>query len=179
MFRGGKRQLPSDTPMVMSRDPRVDSSEALAAVNDGAADCRPFLVDSSNGAAIDTEGEVVFLEGAKQCAILELLLDVGVNVAGGQAGGGKVESCVTGVWWRDEGNVESIDKAFEELWAVKVGPEGFFPCRYVEGRIGKWDSDTVHVCRSAGEKAGTVDPLDVPGLVVRAGSEGKLVALAG
>ena len=163
----------------MSRDPRVDSSEALAAVNDGAADCRPFLVDSSNGATIDTEGEVVFFEGAKQGAILELLLDVGVNVAGGQAGGGEVESCVTGVWWRDEGNIEPIDEAFEELWAVKVGPEGFIPCRYVEGRIGKWDLDTVHVCRSAGEKAGAVDPLDVPGLVVRAGSEGKLVTLAG
>ena len=179
MFRGGERQFPSDTPVVMGRDPGVDSSETLATVNDGAADRRPFLVDSSNGAAIDSEGEIVLLEGAEQRAILELLLDVGVNVAGGQAGGGKVEGCVTGIWRRDEGDIEAKDETFEKLRAIKVGAEGFFPCRYVEGRPGKWNLDTVHVCRVAGEKAGAMDPLDVPGLVVGAGSEGELVTRAG
>ena len=120
----------------MGRDPGVDSSETLATVNDGAADRGPFLVHSSNGAAVDTEGEISFIEGAEQRAILELLLDVGVNITGGQAGGGKVEGCVTGVWRRDEGDVEAKDETFEKLRAIKVGTEGFLPCRYVEGWIG-------------------------------------------
>ena len=120
--------------MVMSRDPAVDPSEALAAVNDSTAGGGSLLVDCSDGAAEHLEREVGFIEGAEQRTVLEFLQDVGVNITGGQAGRGKVEGCVSGIWARREGNVPAVGKVFEELWAVEVGAKETLPSRYVEGR---------------------------------------------
>ena len=69
------------------------------------------------------------------------------------------------IWWGNEGNIPAKNKTFEKLRAIKVRTENFPPSRYVERWFRKGNLDTVHVCRVAGEETGTVDPLDVPGLV--------------
>ena len=121
--------------MVVSRYPAIDPGEALAAVDDGAADGGPLLVDSSDGAAEHLEGEVGLVEGAEQRTVLELLLDVGVDVTGGQAGRRQIEGGMPGIWWRGEGNVPAKRKVLEKLWAIEVRAEAALPSRYVEGRF--------------------------------------------
>ena len=105
----------------MSGDPGVNPGEALATVNDGAAYSGPLLVNGPDGAAEHGEGEVGFVERAEQRTVLELLLDVGVDITGGQTGGGEVEGGVPGVWWRNEGNIPPKREVFEKFGTVKVG----------------------------------------------------------
>ena len=132
VFRSGKGELPGDSTMVVGGDPAIDAGETLAAVDDGTTDGGSFFFHGPNGATEDLEGEVGFIEGAEQRTILELLLDVCVDISGGQAGGRKIEGGVARFWWRGEGNVPAEHEVFEEFRAVEVRPEGFLPRRYVE-----------------------------------------------
>ena len=77
MFRSWEGKFPDDTAVLVSGDPAVDAGEA----------------------AEDPEWKVGFVEGTKQGAVLELLLDVDVDITRGKTGRGKVESGVAGVWW--------------------------------------------------------------------------------
>ena len=61
----------------MGGDPGVDPGRSLAAINDGAADRGPGLVNSADGTAENLEREGGFVERSEEGAKLEFLLYVG------------------------------------------------------------------------------------------------------
>ena len=115
--------------MPVSGDPFVDTSCALAAVDDGAPDVRSRLFDSAHGTAKDSEGKIGFIKRPDERGELELLLHVDVNVFGGEIGGGKVGCSVAGVGRRQKGDVPTKLHVLEKLGGVKIGFEGGSPGR--------------------------------------------------
>ena len=83
---GGEGELPKDTAVEVSGDPRVDPGGTLAAVDDRAALVGPGLRDSADGTAEHSEGKGGLVERAEESTKGEFLGDVGVHVVGGQAG---------------------------------------------------------------------------------------------
>ena len=113
--------------MPVGGDPAVDASQALAAIDDGPSDVISGLLDSSNGAAEDPEGQILLGEGANEGGVLELLLDVYVHVAGGEVGGGEVGCGVAWFGRGHEGYIPAKEESFEQLRAVEVGLEEDLP----------------------------------------------------
>ena len=111
----------------MGGDPAVNARQALAAVDDCPPDVRSGLFDSSNGAAEDSEGQVLLGERANESGVLELLFDVHVHVVDGEVGGGEIGCGVAWLGRRQEGNVPAKEESFEQLWAVEVGFEEDLP----------------------------------------------------
>ena len=136
VFRSWQRKLPSNSAVAVSRYPGVDSGEALTAVNDSPAKVRAGLLDGTNGAAEHGEREAGFVEWAEESTELQLLLDVGGDITGGQSSRGKVGFGVARLGRRHEGDVPAKSEVLEEGFCIKVGPECRSPGGNVEGGEG-------------------------------------------
>ena len=104
------------------------------------------------------------------------MLDVNIDIIGGEVGGGEVELGVARVGLRYEGYVPTENKALEELGSVKVGPEEILPGGNIEGRNRERNFEPIHICRFSRQRAGVKDPLKILLLVGRTRSEREAVA---
>ena len=136
----------------------------MTTVDNGAAKIRARLFDRSNGAAKHGERETGLVKWSEESAELQLLLDVGGDIAGGQTGGGEVGFGVARLGRRSEGDVPAKREVLEEGISVEVGPKSSPPDRYVEGWGWERDAEAVDIGGSA-ESDGSRDPVDVTLLV--------------
>ena len=147
--------------MKMRGDPGVDSGEALAAIDDGAANVRVGFCDGSNWAAEHGERKVCLLKWSEKGAVAEFLLDVDIHVLPGEVGGGEVGCSMARIRWGQERDVPAKCEVPEDLWAVEVGPQVGLPFLKIEGVVGEGNLKAVHVCRMTGDGESSADPLDV------------------